>query len=137
MVQTTPVGFNPIEFMKRRNLISTILVGSIVSPGCVQLNTQPKQVPIRVENQTEQSLLIELRFSENGTNDVLVSTNLRLEPDEEETVYVEPIVENGDYFLSVEVENNVKETSLSGGRIREISVMIRSIDNIKISTTST
>ena len=123
--------------MKRRTILSTLLVGSTASAGCVQIDTQPDQVPIRVQNSTAQQHGVKLECVEKVTGDLLVSTKLELDSGEDESVYAEPIDENGEYVVSIEIEDNVGEASLSGGRLREITVDIRAVDDVRISSVST
>ena len=123
--------------MKRRAFVSVLLVGLASGAGCVESDTQPDQVPVWINNQTGVVQTGEVEWTEDGTNNQILATPFEVEPDDEESFYVDGITESGEYTVAISIGDTREEASIAGGNLREVDVAIRSGGRIQIEAVST
>lgn len=98
---------------------------------------QPSEVPIWVQNRTSDRRTVTVECTETRSTDVLVSTAVELGPEEEESVYIEPVEENGEYDVTISLDDYAATESFSGGGVRDIDVAIRSATTIRFDIVET
>lgn len=118
--------------MRRRALLSTV-VGTVASTaGCGDVDTQPDSVPLNVNNQAGEPLDIGVEVREKSEREPLISTIITVDPGTEESVYAKPIREDGEYTVSIVLNDKTTEKSISGGGLRSVTVNVYSAENIEI-----
>jgi hypothetical protein len=123
--------------MQRREFGWLVLFGAIPFSACVETDSQPDQVPIWVNNQTGQAMTGDLDCLEQTSEEPLLSTTFSLDRDTEESFYFSPVTEDGEYVVTVTLDSTQKQVYISGGRLREVNVVLQSDDTIQIDTAST
>jgi hypothetical protein len=123
--------------MKRRRFASLLVVGAFGTAGCVETDTQPESVPIWVENLTEQARTVSVECIANGSDETLVSTEVELDPEDEQSFYADPIAGDGEYLVSIGVGEYSEETTVSGSGLREVDVEILAAERVRITPVAT
>lgn len=121
--------------MKRRHFVSILLIGLASGAGCVESNTQPDQVPVWINNQTEVVQTGEVEWTEIGTNNQMLAAKFAVQPDDEASFYADGITEEGEYTVAISVGDTREEASIAGGDLREVDVTIRSGGRVQIEAT--
>lgn len=124
--------------LRRRSLlaISSMLT---LSSGCLDrgVGGQPKNVPLRVANKTARRRSLTVEFSEESTDDVLLSKAVELTPSAERQFEVGPIDPHSHYSVSYESDTTADERSISGSGLRSVNVDIREDGSVEIYATVT
>lgn len=95
------------------------------------MDTQPSQVPIWVHNQTGEQRTVVVECTETSVAEPLASTEFELGSDAEKSVYAKPINADGEYDVIISLYSNTAEESFTGGRVRDIDVIIQSPTDIQ------
>lgn len=123
--------------MDRRGFLVSCMGATLVGSGCIQIDTQPDEVPIWVENRTSQQRNVEVECLKQDSSNSLVSTELALSAGEEKSVYVEPIEKDFEYVVSIRLAGTTVEESFIADGVRDITVEIRATDDVRFDTIST
>lgn len=123
--------------MNRRGFLVSLTVATLSGSGCIQMDTQPSEVPIWIENRTSQHRNVGVECRKQDSSDSLVSTELELSAGEEESVYAEPIETDIKYVVSLKVDGRTVEESFLADGVRDIDVEIRATDDVRFETIST
>lgn len=123
--------------MNRRGVLVSSLGAILSGAGCLRMDTQPDEVPIRVENRTSQHRSVELECRKRDGDEALVSTELALSAGAEESVYAKPIETDMEYVVAIAVADTTVDESFLADGIRDIDVEIRGPDDVRFDAIST
>lgn len=118
--------------MKRRDFLFMSIVSSASVAGCIEGDTQPNSIPIWVENQGQRAYNVGIECSQKGKSETIVSTELSVDSEDEQSVYAKPIRENKKYEVAISLLDQLETASITGEKLRSIEVKVRDENSIRI-----
>lgn len=125
--------------LSRRRLLHVSTLAIIPASGCLDVGVggQPEEIPLEVENQSNQTRTLSVEFFESDTGDVLLSEAVELESDDAREFEVGPIGSQTRYTVSYEMGDESGEYPVSGSGLRGVQVQIREDGSIEVYHTVT